>query len=253
MQNRTLLDRQIELLRCLTGADLLFAQEKAPALAGQAGSLDGVSVAHLRLEAEMSLQKRMNKIAKVLERTCFYLDQRLHQLQCEFAAACPPRSYRSYDEASRFYEFLLNHWKSAPPAPPFIVDVARLEMAVARSRMFRATDGALPPVGSELPQRKPLVRVARGTEILPMDYDVRSVFEGGAASGGLPTRRNHFLMIAPGPNIVEIPEAFATALKRMQTWTALDRVLEESGAGAVDLRTSLGAFLNAGGFLEVVQ
>jgi hypothetical protein len=253
MQNRTLLDRQVELLRCLTGAELLFAANEVCCAAARKSAPDGISVAHLRLEAEISFQKRMTRIANVLKRTCFYLGGQLPQLRRDFAAAHPPGSYRSYDEASRFYQFLLSCWQSLPPTPPFIVDVARLEMASARAKLFRAAENlAAPAIALKSVQQRPLVRLAPGVEVLLMDYDLRPIFEQ-SSGWRTPVRRRHFLMIAPGPKIVEMAAAVASPLQQMETWTGLERARNELNAADVQVDASLHAWLKAEGFLEVIR
>jgi hypothetical protein len=249
MPKRKLLDRQIELLQHLTCAELLFDGETLPE-ALRDPTLHGISIPRLRLEAEMSFRKRMGKIAKVLKRTYACLGGQRSRLLRNFAAAWPPQSYRNYDEAARFHEFLQNYWRTVSPDPPFIVDIAKLEMALARMKLFRvAENSAPPPILSELSEKRPLVRVAAGVEILPMDYDLRSFFEDGTAKGA-PTKRRHYLIVAPGPKVAESPQALASIFERPGTWTALERVLDEIEPDGADVKASLHGFLNAG-FLEI--
>lgn len=247
MQESKLLDRQTELLRHLTGAELLFGGDGSPGALQESGR-HGIGSPGLRLEAEMSFRKRMGKIEKILLLTCQHLGRQRPQLFRRFAVACPPRSYRHYDEALCFYEFLLDHWQTVSPDPPFIVDIARLEMALARTRLFRAGQNMRPAVSTGPLRKTPLLRLADGVEVLPMDYDLRPLFEDSVAAR-VSVQRKHHLLVAPGLKVVEIPNTAAGVFKQLEAWTALDCVLKAlapDGAAEASLRP----FLEAG-FLEM--
>src|SRR5262245_30020257 len=98
MRNLSLLDRQTELLRHLTDAEILFGSDRPSGLAREP-SLYGLSLPHLRLEAELSFRKRMANIGKVFRRTYLYLGDQQAKLFYEFARACPPGSGRRIEEA----------------------------------------------------------------------------------------------------------------------------------------------------------
>jgi len=254
VRNPRLLDRQVELLRHLTGVDLIFGEEKWAVLADDP-SLRGISIPHLRLEAEMSHNKRMGKLENALQRTFACLAERRDRVFREFAAACPPESYRRYDEALCFCTFLENYWKSEPPSPPFILDLARLELALARISAFRKADRDGSSIPPQLNDRRPLVRLLPSVEILKMNYDLRCLFEAGRT--GEPSERAHYILVAQmkrgvGPRITEISAPLADVLERIRQWAALEEVLEDIGPDQPDARESLRKFLNAG-VVEVVQ
>jgi hypothetical protein len=250
MQNRRLLDRQIELLRHLTSAQLLFG-ETTVSERSRDPVLRGISIPRLQLEAEMSYRKRMARVARLLRRTCSLLGDRRSSLFQSFAAACPPQSSVSYQDAVLFYEFLLGQWRSAAPSPSFIVDVAKLEMALARMWLFRAAARRRSsPTRSAFCHEGVWLGLAPGVELLDMDYDLRALFENQAA-GGTPPQRSHCLFVAPGPKIAELPRALAYVISQSERSAAPARATEEE-TRSVEVATSLRRFLNAG-FLEVAE
>src|SRR6185295_13708890 len=111
---RKLLDRQIELLRYLTGAELIFGAGSLADVA-QDSSLRGMKISLLRLEAEMSFTKRISKIREALPQTFAHLGSQRERILRGFVAAYPPQTFRRYDEARCFYDFLQRQWETAPP------------------------------------------------------------------------------------------------------------------------------------------
>jgi hypothetical protein len=209
----------------------------------------------LRLETEMSFDKRIGKIAETLRRTFACLGHQGPALCRQFVTTCPPTTYRRYDEALRFHDFLQNHWKSTPPTPPFIVDILRYEIAVARIRVFRKPENGAVSIPAELQQRKPLVRLNQSAEVVPQEYDLRSMFESRALAGP-PPRRSHSLLVVQTnrriASVLEIPSFMVGILKQVASWTALEDVLAIVGSEPSEFSKTLQAYLKAG-VLEVVQ
>jgi hypothetical protein len=255
MRNPRLLDRQIDLLRALTNPELIFGGEKLADVA-QDPSLRGISIPHLRLEAEMSFEKRIGKIGKALQTTVTCLGEQGPGLFREFVATCPPTTYRRYDEALCFHDFLRNHWKSAPPTPEFIVDVIKFEIALAKIKVFRKAEHGEPSIPAELERRKPLIRLSQGADLVPLDYDLRCLFEN-PASKRFPVRRPHCLLIVQlnhrrRPSVMEVSDAMKEILKRMADWTMLEDVLAILGPDQSPLKATLQTYLKSG-ILEVAQ
>jgi hypothetical protein len=255
MQNTRLLDRQVELLRHLTDVELIFAGGKFAEEDWQL-SLCKLSVPHLRLEAEMSFAKRMSKVGKVFRRTLLCAGGQRATIVRDFAAACSPISGRRTEEALRFYEFLLRRWTLVPPQPPFITDVAELEIAIARVAAFRkAGDGVPPVVAPEKIQGRAFVRLSEGIEIVHLRYDLRALFQG--ENGTTPGARENYLLIgqiagARSPKIAEISRAENAVLGQLRDWVPLESLLGD-GAGA---RPSLDECLRkfrAASILEATQ
>jgi hypothetical protein len=254
MRNPSLLDRQIELLRYLTGTELIFGGDKLFDVARDP-SLRGISVPLLRLEAEMSFDKRMGKIGRALKQTFFHLGQQRQHLFREFVVACPPKSYRRYDDALSFYRFLQGYWKSNPPSPGFILDLGTLEIALARIKSFRNRENGTHLIPPQLNQRKPLMRLFPSVEILKMNYDLRPLFQSNSAKG-LPMERENYLLVAQmdrgcGPRVMEITVEIADVLHRAREWISLEQVLNDIGTKRPGMKESLQTLLN-GGVLETV-
>jgi hypothetical protein len=255
MRNPRLLDRQIDLLRALTNPELIFGGEKLADVA-QDPSLHGISIPHLRLEAEMSFEKRIGKIGMALQQTFSCLGERGPGLFREFVATCPPTTYRRYDEALCFHDFLRNHWKSVPPTPPFIVDVVTFEIALAKIKVFRKAEDGASSIPAELEQRKPLIRLSQSADIVPLDYDLRGLFEKHASKVS-PAKRPHCLLIVQlnrrrRPSVMEVSDAMKEILTRMVNWTVLEDVLETIGPDRSSLKDTLQTYLKSG-ILEVAQ
>lgn len=254
MQNTPLLDRQIELLRHLTDAELIFGGGKLAE--NWQLPLCKLSAPHLRLEAEMSFAKRMRKVGKVFRRTLLCAGGERRTIVRDFAAACSPRSGRRTEEALRFFEFLLGRWTLVPPQPPFITDVAQLEMAIARVAAFRkAGDGVPRIVAPERTQGRALVRLSEGTEIVHLRYDLRALFQG--ENGTEPSVRENHLLIAQiagarSPKIAEISRAENAVLCQLRDWVPLESLLGDGAGRRASPDESLRKF-HAASILEVTQ
>jgi hypothetical protein len=84
----------------------------------------------LELMSLLSLGKRVEKILKLLPRTCAYLKPELPRLAREFAIRHPPLSAESYFNGCQFYRFLQEQWRVAEPTPPFLPDLTYCELAL---------------------------------------------------------------------------------------------------------------------------
>jgi hypothetical protein len=225
-----LLDRQARLLEYLTSGGAIFGAD-ADAPVDQA--LHGIDGGLLRLEAQFSHQKRMEKIKAVFPLAFRLLERDCDTIVGEFARACPPAGVGRIENALQFCEFLCGRWQQAPPVPPYLDDVAACEFAIARVRSGKAASCA-EPVGGNPP---PLGSIRRHPEVvlLRCGYDIRPIFED-ASRGAAPTRRDTLLAVAlpPGagrPNIFEISPPVFQALGMLDDWT--DRS-EPGAASEVD-------------------
>jgi len=194
MRNIRLIDRQMEIARALTSAELIFGDGKALA---DDPTFWGMSIPHLKLEAEMSFDKRSAQLRKTFRRTFSLLGRDLRQILRRFAAACPPQTYRRYEDSVDFYRFVTGYWETTRPRPAHVADVAKFEMAVARAGTF-VTGGddrsaaAVPP--GEV--RAWAIRLAPGAEVVRLTYDLRPLFDKGGSAGGSVRRRTNWLLIA---------------------------------------------------------
>jgi hypothetical protein len=213
-----LLDRQVRLLEYLTSSGAIFGDEK-DAPADQA--LEGIDRRMLRLEARFSHEKRMEKIIAVFPNTFRLLGPDRATIVREFVNAFPPADSARMENARQFYDFLCDHWRNAPPEPPYLNDVAACEFACAGVRGGLAP--ARPEPAGGTPQRPSSIRRNPNSVLLRCGHDVRTIFEDGGEGGAAPTRRDTLLaiVIPPGaehPRIFEMPPPVFDVLGALDDW-----------------------------------
>jgi hypothetical protein len=254
MRNLKLLDRQVELLQYLTNPELIFGGDKIAELARDP-SLRGFSIPHLRLEAEMSFEKRLGKIRDVLEQTFAHLGTQRDALARSFVTACPPKTFRRYDEALCFYEFLKDHWRSQPANPPYVPDIAKLEISIAKVKSMQGAGVTGSPRDTAV-TRRPAVRLSPAAVLLNMEYDLRSIFQSRGNSAAPARRGNHVLVaqlkVGRGPRVVNLSNAVARLLGSLDQWTPLEQILTGLAPDQREVRQTLHWFLGLG-VVELLQ
>lgn len=213
---RRLYDRQTALIQHLTAARTIFGEDQP-----LDPRLDGIDSGRLRLEAWSSFAKRVGKIEAALPRTLALLGERRDAMLCGFAAAFPPTGIGRHENARLFHEFLCETWRQTPPEPPYLADVARLELALAGVRGFcretttdREDDPA--PAGGGLAVRRP-----PGMALVRCDHDVRALFDDEAEPP--PARPVHLAVrrrqYDREPGVFEIPDWLFAELEGLERWT----------------------------------
>ena len=162
----SLLQRQTRLLDHLTGSHTIFGEDDL------ASSWLGMNCGLLHLEARFSHEKRMAKIKAVLPRTLGHLGSAREAIIHDFAHARPPTGIARLENARQFQDFLLARWRSEPPDPPYLPDLAAFEIAYAAvqrmpSEYPQAATGAAPRA----------VRRHPAVVLLRTDYDIRPILE----------------------------------------------------------------------------
>jgi hypothetical protein len=213
-----LLDRQVRLLEYLTSGSAIFGGDGEAPIGHPLHGIDGRL---LRLEAQFSHQKRMEKIKSVFPITFRLLDHDCATMVGEFARAFPPAGVARIENAQQFYDFLCLRWQEAPPVPPYLNDVAACEFAIARVRSGIAASRA-EPVGGKPPRRGGIRRHPE-VALFRCGYDIRPIFED-ASKGAAPARRDTPLAIAlppdaEHPRIFEISALVFQALEMLDDWT----------------------------------
>jgi hypothetical protein len=217
------LDRQHSLLAYLTSGEAIFGdQQQKPA----EPSLQGIDPGLLHLEARFSHEKRMEKIAGVFARTLALLGNQRTEIEHAFADNCPPTAIGRLENARQFFDFLCDRWQQHTPDPEYLPDLARCELAFAQARSRNATNGDLDPdqpVHQTSRARPSTVRRGRAVVLLRCAYDIRILFETGAAEA-VPARHDLALAIAtpPGarePVIFELEPAIFDLLAALDGWT----------------------------------
>lgn len=222
MKAQRLIDRQVALLRHLTDADVIFgAAEDRPI----DPALTGIDPGHLRLEAWFSFTKRVAKIEAVLPRTLKCLGERLEPLLRAFAASCPPEGIGRLANGEQFQDFMRGHW---PAEPPYLGDLAAVEIAFARARPTGDPPTAAEGDDTIAATRDALVR--RPGTVFPVrcGFDVRPLFER-SGDGASPVRKDTPLLVCrhagePEPRIFELPDWLfdeLAALDQSTPWTDL--------------------------------
>jgi hypothetical protein len=237
-----LLDRQVRLLEYLTSGAAIFGGD------GEAPidhALHGIDVRLLRLEAQFSHQKRMEKIKSVFPITFRLLEHDCDTMFGEFARAFPPAETTRIANAQQFYDFLCLRWQKAPPVPPYLNDVAACEFAIARVRSGIAASHAELTGGKSA--RPGDIRRHREVVLLRCGYDIRPIFEGTVTA---PTRRDTPLAIAVPPDaghprIFEVSDLVFQVLEMLDDWT------DRSELGAASQADHLIGELARHGLVEV--
>jgi hypothetical protein len=213
-----LLDRQARLLEYLTSGSTIFGAD-GDAPVDQA--LHGIDARLLRLEAQFSHQKRMEKIKSVFPRTFRLLENDCDTMVREFARACPPAEVGRMENAQQFYDFLCRRWQEAPPVPPYLDDVAACEFAIAKARSGIAASRTEPVAGE--PACVGSIRRHPEVVLLRFRYDIRPIFED-ASKEASPVRRDTSLAVALPPGegyarIFEVSLPVFQALGMLDDWT----------------------------------
>ena len=225
MHNRRLIDRQTGLLRHLTGEAFMFGTRDLAAAALDP-DLRGMDIPRLRLEAELSFAKRTDRIRETFARTASVYGSRFTGMVREFAVACPPRTYERHPDARDFFDWLEERCADDPSVPAWTVDVARIEIALARARTFRPSEAEEDTLAGRPNDGScawycthPCVALVR------CRFDVAPLFLPGRSGEDIVRRDLPLAVLASRhrrhPEIMEIvPEAFAL-LDRSSAWSRL--------------------------------
>jgi hypothetical protein len=231
-KTKGLLDRQVRLLEYLTSSDAIFGDS--------CGSLcdtilQGIDRRLLHIEARVSHEKRMDKIAAVFPKTLALLGEDRDAVVREFVHACPPVDIGRLENARQFSDFLISRWGTRRPALPYLPDVTACELALARVRI----DADSSPAAAKTPTHTGPSEIRRksGIALLRTRFDIRPIFEDERGEIS-PIERLVPLAIsfrAGELGIFELaPEVF-DLLAALGSWTAVDELPDAEGLIA-DLR-----------------
>lgn len=233
-----LIDRQTELLRHVTSPAFIFGTEELES-ASRDPNLEGMDIGRLRLEAEFSYGKRMNKIRQSFARTVALLGHGFSVIARDFASTHPPRTYERYPEAKSFFDYFLENWAHKPSTPAWATDVAAIELALSRARTLRPTT-MVNEAMSECPKepRSSWYRAHPCGLLVRCGYDVRPLFEPARSGEAVVQRQVHLTVLASRgaqrPMVMELaPQAFAL-MERSTEWTRLAPEPTSKGAAVAD-------------------
>src|SRR5262249_16047286 len=123
-----LLDRQRSLLDYLTSRAAIFGDRGDAPLTQ---FLAGTDLPLLKLEARFSHEKRMKKVIGVLPKPFGVGGRELTEVTRAFVEACPPTDISHLANARQFCGFLCTVLQVRKMPVPFLIDLARCELAVA--------------------------------------------------------------------------------------------------------------------------
>jgi hypothetical protein len=214
---KPLLERQVNLIEHMTSGVAIFSREGD---LSRASDVEGIDRTLLRIEAQFSYAKRMEKITAVLPRTFALLGRGETAIVREFVEICPPTTINRLENARQFQRFLLSRWGQEMPDPPYIRDVAACELACAEvDADVQVRDSQFGKASCSPPRG---IRRCRAAVLLRCAYDIRPIFETGLQQA-VPKRRETLLVIAlpPGanrPQVLEVVPAIFALLAALDDW-----------------------------------
>ncbi len=243
---KPLLERQVNLIGHMTSGAAIFGREGDLSLAPD---LEGIDRTLLRIEAQFSYAKRMEKITAVLPRTFALLGSGERAIVQEFVEICPPTTINRLENARQFQRFLSSRWMHEAPDPPYIRDVAACELACAEVDADVQDQESQLGKASCTPRRG--IRRCRAVVLLRCAYDVRPIFETGLQQA-VPKRRETLLVIAlptgaNRPQVLEVVPAIFDLLAALDDWA--DPVALNEGPDFAELIMDM----TARGLVEVRQ
>ena len=155
-------------------------------------AVSGFDLNRLELVGRLAQGKRMSKLLRILPRTFRYLNRDVGAIAREFAIRHPPRSAEAFPTACQFYMFLRRTWRTTPPEPSFLPDLAYCELALAgvARRLSIRQSGVLCKVHS-FKGRALLIRRQRGIHYRHCEHNIQPLFtvrqESAASIVRLPT------------------------------------------------------------------
>ena len=213
---KPLLERQVSLIEHMTSGAAIFGRGNG------AADLEGINGALLRVEAQFSYARRMEKITAVLPRTFELLGSSRDGHVRAFVESCPPTTLSRFENACQFHRFLVSRWSREAPDPPHICDVAAFEIACSKvdgdpeqHSSDRMTDADRAHSGC--------IRRCANIILLRCTYDIRPIFET-ASEKVVPTKRDTPLVVAlppgaDGPQVFEVVPAIFDLLAALDDWT----------------------------------
>jgi hypothetical protein len=244
---KPLLERQVSLIEHMTSGAAIFGDDRDLSLAP---ALQGIDRMLLRVEAQFSYAKRMEKITAVLPKTFELLGCGEGAFVRAFVEEYPPTTISRLENACQFHRFLVSRWKHEVPDPPYIRDVAACEIACA--------EVDADPEDRESDRMTSVDRAHRGgirrcqnVVLLRCAHDVRPIFETGSEEA-MPVKRETRLVIAMPPG-ADSPRIFEVMPAIFDLLTALDDWADPSGLDAEPDFAKLLADLTAHGLVEVCR
>src|SRR6266852_4956450 len=214
---KPLLERQVNLIEHMTSGAVIFGAE-----GDSAADLEGIDRALLRVEAQFSYAKRMEKITAVLPRTFELLGSSRDAYVRAFVESWPPTTLSRLENACQFHRYLVSCWRREAPDPPCICDVAAFEIACAKVDADPEHHSSDRTTSADRVHRGS-IRRCPNVILLRCAYDIRPIFETGSEKA-VPMKRETPLVVAlppgaDGPQVFEVVPAIFDLLAALDDWT----------------------------------
>jgi hypothetical protein len=172
-----MLERQTALLRHLT--DPLAYDARAGE--GLLGSDKNIKEQALQFLGRGALGRRVNKVRTKLRVTVGALGDDFSRLMNDFAHLVPPNGVRGIEAAEQFQLFLETHCQKERSKTPYLDDLCRLELAMAR---VARPEEELPYFGAvfAVGEKSRRYRIVAGCEAVECVYDIRPLFDRSVPS-----------------------------------------------------------------------
>jgi hypothetical protein len=179
----------------------------------------------LELMSSLYQGKRLDKLTRVLPKTLAYLASEMADLTREFMKHHPPLNADSYTNACQFYGFLRRRWRTRPPNPPFLPDLAYCELArVGLERQAVLGRPAVMPSASPLGGRSLMIRRSQRIRLYVSQYDIQSLFDTRGYDGAAIVRQPMFIVLSRPLDsltgrIFSIDRELFVLLRGLNDWT----------------------------------
>jgi hypothetical protein len=183
----------------------------------------GIEPRILNLLAGMALGKRIEKIRKLLPKTCAYLRPQIEELAVSFASKHPPLRAESFYNACQFYGFLRRKWKVEAPDPPFLPDLIYCELAVVAVERVEQTTGSQLFCLHRLVAKPFEIRRAPAVHLRHCGYDIEPVLAGRHSHAATIPARSVYLVLsrplsATKPKVFEVNAGIFELLGILDGW-----------------------------------
>ena len=159
-------------------------------------AMSGFDLNRLELVGRLAQGKRMSKVMRILPRTFRHLNQDLGVMAREFALHHLPRSAEAFAIACQFYMFLRRTWRTTPPEPSFLPDLAYCELALAGvARRLPIRQAAVLCKVPSFDGRALLIRRQRGIHYRRCEHNIQPLFTVRQESAASIVRRPTFVFL----------------------------------------------------------
>lgn len=208
----------------------------------------------LELVGRLARGKRMSKVLRILPRTFRYLNQDVGAIAREFAILHPPRSAEAFSTACQFYKFLRRTWRTTPPGPSFLPDLAYCELALAGvARRLPIRQSAVLCKVPSFMGRALLIRRRRRIHYRRCEHNIQPLFTVRQESAASIVRRPTFVfltcpMASGTARLATVDQDVFDMVVGLRNWT---RFSLEDGVGDLGAVIDLFRGLEELGVLEV--